>query len=320
MSRFPRSARPGGAPRWLLLSIAAVLFAVGIYLGIEIGKPPPRPDFGRKADAPPPSAGKSTTPPSSVSEPASSGPEPASHEAPEPGEPLPVVRQPAPGSAAHPRLALVIDDLGRSLEDLDTLAALGVPITYAVLPFEVRTAEVVSELRRRGAEYLCHLPMEAQGGANPGPGALLLSMDHAELEAATRKALAAVPGALGVNNHMGSGIAADRGAITTVVSVVAEAGLYFLDSRTTHETLGYTVAHQLGIPAAERQVFLDTRREREYIRGQFAQFLEAARTRGGAIAIAHPYPETLEVLAESVPLAVAEGFEFVRVSALLEQP
>jgi hypothetical protein len=304
-------------PRWLLLSGAVVLLGLGIYVGIEIGKPPPRPDFGRQVEAPPPSVEKSTVPPASVPEP--STPEPGESSEPV-AEPTPLLRQPAPGATAHPRLALVIDDLGRSLEDLDTLASFGVPITYAVLPFEVRTAEVVSELRRRGAEYLCHLPMEAQGGANPGPGALLLSMGHAELEAATRKALAAVPGALGVNNHMGSGIAANREAITAVVSVVAEEGLYFLDSRTTHETLGYTVAHQLGIPAAERQVFLDTRREREYIRGQFAQFLKAARTRGGAIAIAHPYPETLEVLAESVPRAVAEGFEFVRVSALLERP
>ena len=316
MSRSPRSTRIGGIPRWLLFSGAAVFFAVGIYLGIEIGKPPPRPDFSRQAEAPP-TAGQPTAPPVSVSDPASTVPEPSASEA---TAPNPVVRQPAPEASGRPRLALVIDDLGRSLQDLDTLAALGVPITYAVLPFEIRTAEVVSELRRRRAEYLCHLPMEAKSGANPGKGALLLNMSPSELESATRKALAAVPGAAGVNNHMGSGLAADRGAMNTVVSVMADEGLYFLDSRTSKETLGYTMARQMGVPAAERQVFLDNQRDHQYIRGQFAEFLKAARARGGAIAIGHPYPETLEVLAESVPLAAAEGFEFVLVSALLDRP
>ena len=67
----------------------------------------------------------------------------------------------------------MIDDLGRSLADVDRLLALGVPLTYAVLPFERRTPRWSRRLRGGGAEILCHLPMEAEGGANPGPNAIL---------------------------------------------------------------------------------------------------------------------------------------------------
>ncbi len=102
----------------------------------------------------------------------------------------------------------MIDDLGRGLRDLAVLDELGITLTYSVLPYETHTAQVVAELRSHGVEYLCHLPMEAKGGANPGPGALLLDMSHDQLREATRQALAAVPGAAGVNNHMGSGMAA----------------------------------------------------------------------------------------------------------------
>ena len=208
--------------------------------------------------------------------------------------------------------------MGRSLQDLDTLAALGVPITYAVLPFEVKTPQVVQTLRGRGEEILCHLPMEASGGNNPGPGALLLSMSPDEIRQATEKALDAVPGAVGLNNHMGSAVVTHAPSMKAMMDVLDRRGLFFLDSRTTAKTLGYSLARQSGIPSAERQVFLDTQKDRERIRQQFRTLLESARQRGAAIAIAHPYPETLEILTAEVPGAVAQGFEFVTVGTLMD--
>lgn len=224
----------------------------------------------------------------------------------------------APGAGA--RVAVVIDDLGRSLADLDTLDALGVTLTWAVLPFETRTPEVVAELRRREREVLLHLPMEPANGADPGPGALTRGMGRRELVRATREALAAVPGAVGVNNHMGSGLSADPRAMRTVLGELAKRGLYFLDSRTTVDTVGYRVATSLGIPAAERQVFLDREPTPEEITHQFRRLLALARERGSAIAIGHPYPETLEVLAREIPVAVERGYDFVPVSFLLQRP
>jgi polysaccharide deacetylase 2 family uncharacterized protein YibQ len=319
-SRQKRSRGMGRLQKWLLILGGVLLFAVGIFFGIEVAKPPPRPDFSKTVEKPrtdhtkkeqaePEQPNRGIPPTTST---------PIVDSPPSVTGPLEIIRQPVPGLNGRPRVAIVIDDLGRSLQDLDILAALEVPITYAVLPFETKTSEVAAELRKRRQEVLCHLPMEAQSGANPGPGALLLSMSHKELQDATLRALAAVPFAVGVNNHMGSGIAANREAITAVVSVVAEHGLFFLDSRTTHKTLGYTVARRFGIPAAERQVFLDSKRDRAYIQGQFQQLLKDAEQRGGAIVIGHPYPETLEVLAQEIPKAVERGFKFVRVSALLD--
>ncbi len=289
----------------LLAAGATILFAVGLYVGFELAKPPPRPDFGlasRPAGSPGPAAPEPATP------------EPA---APEPA-PLTLERQPPPGAGVAPRISIVIDDLGRGVRDLDALAGLGIPLTYSVLPFEPHTAEVVAELKRRGAEYLCHLPMEASGDANPGPGALVLAMSRDQLQDATRRALAAVPGAAGVNNHMGSGMLPRQEVMTTVLEVLAQQGLYFLDSRTSADTVGYSLARRLGLKAGERQVFLDTEREPAFIRAQFDALLAAARRRGGAIAIAHPYRETLSVLSAMIPEARAEGFEFVTASALLE--
>lgn len=322
----PRS--PAG--RWLLLVVAgAALFGAGLFLGSggdagawidwpfdaspgdrgegEAAQPtavprPPRP--GAPEDAPP-IAG--AVPPPVPSEP----------EHPQAGEPMPVDGPPPPGRGA--RVALVIDDLGRDVADVERLERLGVPITYAVLPFESRTAEVVAALRRRGAEFLLHLPMEPSNGADPGPGALRGTMGPAELARATRRAMEAVPGAVGVNNHMGSRLSADRRAMDAVLAVIGSRGLYFLDSRTSAESVAYAAARDLEVPAAERQVFLDPDPRPEAVRYQFRRLLEAARDRGAAIAIGHPHPDTVAVLQEEIPLAVERGYRFVPVSYLLDR-
>jgi len=270
--------------------VAVLLFAAGIYFGLQIARPPERPDLDTALGEPEPPSGETETAPG----------EPAEEQLPEPG----------------PRAALVVDDLGRSLEEVAALEKLGVPITYSVLPYETLTSEVVEDLHRRGAEVLCHLPMAAKNGANPGPGALSAEMAPAELRALTRRALAAVDGAVGVNNHMGSGFMPDERATRIVLEVIAGEGLFFIDSRTSADTKGFEVARRLGMPALERQVFLDTERDREFIRGQFAELVRRVEAGENVVAIAHPYPETVEVLAAELPRARSRGVEFVKVSEL----
>jgi polysaccharide deacetylase 2 family uncharacterized protein YibQ len=225
-----------------------------------------------------------------------------------------------PAPAAGGRIALVIDDLGRSVGDLETIEHLGVPLSYAVLPYEEETPQVVAELHRQGAEVLLHLPMEPANGEDPGPGALRLGMTPDQLRESTVAALQEVPGAVGVNNHMGSGLSADERSMRTILGLLSARGLFFLDSRTSAQSVGYQVAIRLGMPAAERQVFLDPDVRPEAIREQFHRLLGLARARGAAVAIGHPHPETLAVLADEVPRARTLGYEFVPVSYLLDRP
>lgn len=326
----PQDRQRSSRNKTLLTAGAAILFAGGLYMGFELAKPPPRPDFGTTGSGAPvrPTLPGPASPASPQSEPATAAPTTAEPElaidepsttAEVPAGPLSIERQPAPTfDGGPPRISIVVDDLGRGLRDIEVLHRLGVPLTYSILPFETHTEQVVSVLRDRGAEYLCHLPMEAKSGANPGPGALLLTMSPGQLEEATRKALAAVPGAVGVNNHMGSGMLSQQAAMTAVLGILAQKDLYFLDSRTSADTVGYSLARHLGIRAAERQIFLDTVRDGVFIRSQFDALLATARKRGSAIAIAHPYSETLQILTAAIPAAREQGFEFVTVSALLE--
>jgi hypothetical protein len=222
-----------------------------------------------------------------------------------------------PASADSSTIAIVIDDLGRSVAVIDQLRALGVPLSYAVLPFEARTAAVAARLGELGEEILCHLPMEAQHGVDPGPGALETAMDADQIRASTRQALAAVPGAIGVNNHMGSSLSEDPVAMAAMLEVVRAERLFYLDSRTSAASVAYGLARESGVPAAERKVFLDRDRDPDAIRSEFRRLLALANAGGPAIAIGHPYPETIAILAEEIPRAAANGYRFVKVSQVV---
>lgn len=305
-----------------MVALAFACFVVGVFWGRrapEVSETPPVERAAQpvpKRVSPPPTPLLVTVEPAET-EPAPVKKEPASSALTGPAPTVPVVLTPV--AAGHARLALVIDDLGRSVGDVDRLRRLGVEWTAAVLPFESRTADVVSALRAIDVEYLCHLPMQPVS-ANPGPGALRIDMSADELAAATRAALAAVPGAAGVNNHMGSVLSANRVAMVPILGELAASGLFFLDSRTSAASIGYGLALELGLPATQRQVFLDSDRSQAAIARQFVRWLELARSRGTALAIGHPHADTFAVLEREIPRAIAAGYEFIPVSYLLDRP
>jgi polysaccharide deacetylase 2 family uncharacterized protein YibQ len=93
--------------------------------------------------------------------------------------------------------------------------------------------------------------------------------------------------------------------------------LFYLDSRTSAASVAYGLARESGVPAAERKVFLDRDRDPDAIRSEFRRLLALANAGGPAIAIGHPYPETIAILAEEIPRAAANGYRFVKVSQVV---
>lgn len=301
-----RSTR-GRSRSGAFFAVAGVLvLVVGFGLGLLVGRRSWFPGTESPPEAPPPDTSGTRTPP--VEEPVARAPE----------APVDVPVSEAPGGEGA-YVSLVIDDLGRDLQVLDSLAGLGIDLSYAVLPYEPLTQQVVDVLGRRGEEILCHLPMEAENGANPGPGALTSTMGGKALARATERALDAVPGAVGVNNHMGSYFSARASSMRSVLRVLEVRGLFFLDSRTSADSVGYDVAMDMGIPAVKRHVFLDGDSRPEAIRGQFLRLLAQARAQGSAVAIGHPYAVTVEVLRREIPRAQSLGYRFVKVSNLLDR-
>ncbi len=145
----------------------------------------------------------------------------------------------------------------------------------------------------------------------------LYEFDNQEEVARTLTAmLESVPGAVGVNNHQGSRATADAQLMAETMTALRDRGLFFIDSRTTTETVAYQEAERLGVPAAYRKVFLDDVPDRGAIRGELERAARLAQRQGWSIAIGHPHPTTMESLKESLPGLEARGIRLVFASQL----
>lgn len=226
-----------------------------------------------------------------------------------------------PAGDVRPRIAIVLDDVGINKSLAARAIDLDPAVTLAFLPYADGIEAVVETARARGHEILLHMPMEPMdGAADPGPNALLTSLDQTELAARFASALERVPSPVGFNNHMGSKMTASRPHMTAVMAAAKRHDLLFLDSRTTSDTVAETVAAEHGLAHAARDVFLDNDRAPDKIAAQLETAERIAQRTGQAIAIGHPYPETLDQLAAWIDDARMRGFDLVPISVLAKPP
>jgi polysaccharide deacetylase 2 family uncharacterized protein YibQ len=249
----------------------------------------------------------------------------------EPGpEPAPAVKEkeaPAKEIPAKARrrirgqVALIVDDMGNNREALDILVGLKEPLTVSILPYSPYAGETARAARENGLEVLLHLPLESlnnHDSATDTDGLILASMSPEEIVTAFKAGLARVPFADGVNNHMGSKFTADSALMRTLLAPIKEKGLFFIDSRTTADTVAFGEARRMGIPAAERDIFLDADADRGRIPARLVELFKLARSKGRAVGICHPYPETLEALRTGFRQFADYNLEVVPVSRLVK--
>ncbi|MDZ7793585.1 MAG: divergent polysaccharide deacetylase family protein [Spirochaetia bacterium] len=231
----------------------------------------------------------------------------------------PLEHIPAP-PAKGGKLYLVIDDVGYSLEQLDNYLDLPIPMTFALLPGLEFSRAAQEQIARSGEEMILHQPIEPIGDEDPGPGALYVGMQPEEMRKIVNKNLDQLPRVIGVNNHMGSKGTANPELMEALFSVLKGRQLYFLDSRTTADTVGNRVAEKLGLPFSERNVFLDNIEDPLEIELALSSALEVARSQGYAVMIGHVWSREL---ASTLSLWYGKiedrGYEFVHLSSFFAE-
>jgi hypothetical protein len=142
-------------------------------------------------------------------------------------------------------------------------------------------------------------------------------MDDATIAGRVQHDLDDVDLATGVNNHEGSKATSDPRVMNAVATVLARDGRFFIDSKTSAQSVAAMVAAQHGVRVATRDVFLDNRADVAYTEGQLRAAVAIAKRTGSAIAIGHPRPTTLEAVRAMIGEIRAAGVEFVPVAELV---
>ena len=223
-------------------------------------------------------------------------------------------------TATAPQLVIIIDDIGHSLPLGQRAATLPGPINIAVLPHQ-KNSTVLAELAyQQGQDVLLHAPMSNVRGKDPGKGALTAAMSKGEFISTLNHNLQAIPHVQGVNNHMGSLLTQLPQPMSWVMETLQQQQLYFIDSRTSPNTIAQIEAQAHQLPNLKRDVFLDNIRNETAIRHQLERLLTIADRQGIAVAIGHPYPETLAVLEQALPGLKLRGYQLAAISQVLSPP
>ena len=214
-------------------------------------------------------------------------------------------------------ISIIIDDLGLSLPAGQRVVDLPAPIACAFLPHAPHTRELAMRAHAVHKEVILHLPMATVDHRPLDPGGVTLDMTQSQFLETLQEDLAAVPHVSGINNHMGSLLTRHPGHMMWLMHEMRRHDrLFFVDSRTTVDTVARRMAEEHGVPSVDRDVFLDSDPDLEAVRFQFRRLLALARRNGSATAIGHPHASTLRVLEEELPRL--EGVRVVPVADVIQ--
>lgn len=219
-------------------------------------------------------------------------------------------------SVQQPTIAIVIDDMGNNLKNGKQLVDLPYPLTFAFLPDRKHTLSLIKQAKKNNKEIMLHSPMENHMGIRLGRGGLRTDMSEMQIKQTLRKSFIAVPNMVGLNNHMGSTLTENPKFMRWVMETVRQHPFFFLDSRTSPNSVAAKVASRYQIPTLKRDVFLDHFQNRKFVQRQFNKLIEIAKKKGTAIAIGHPHQVTTEYISWALTKLDEKGVRIATASAI----
>lgn len=219
----------------------------------------------------------------------------------------------------QPVIVIILDDIGNHLQTGIRVLQLPGKLNIGVLPHTPNSEILAKMAPAAGKEVILHAPMSNSSNMRLGPGALTSQMPEQAFLDSLNSSIASTPYVRGLSNHMGSELTSRREPMEWVMQSLSRQNLYFIDSRTSANTVAADVALEYKVPHLSRRVFLDNVQEEQAVDQQFRKLLDYARKEGVALAIGHPYPVTLSYLERKLPELEELGFKLALVSEVLAE-
>lgn len=218
----------------------------------------------------------------------------------------------------EPVVAIIIDDIGYNRKQ--GLAALALPgdFTYALIPYSPNALTFAKAAASQDKEVMLHTPMSDIQRRPVSKGGLTMAMNETDVIETLNSSIDSLPNIRGVNNHQGSLLTQQYETMQWVMKTLKQRDLYFVDSRTTHRSVAYKTATEYHVPALRRDIFLDHERSTDFLQTQFTALMALAKRRGYAVAIGHPYPETIRFLSENINRLEENGIKLLPVSKIVQ--
>lgn len=220
---------------------------------------------------------------------------------------------------AQPAISIIMDDMGYRLKSGESAIALPGALTYSFLPHSPHVNHLSIRAHDKNKEIMLHLPMQSEDGRKLGPGGLTDAMTEETFKTVITSSINAIPFARGFNNHMGSRLTKNQLLMHRLMQqVAAKNNLFFVDSKTTSNSVAFQVARDAGLRSIQRDIFIDHELSPRFIKRQLKKLIKRAERTGTALAIAHPKTLTIAILEKWLPTLKDKGINLVPVSTLIK--
>ncbi|MFH1378645.1 MAG: divergent polysaccharide deacetylase family protein [bacterium] len=219
--------------------------------------------------------------------------------------------------------AIVISGVGFDKDLIDQFLELGIPLTFAVIPQEQHAQSISEYIHRHGGEIIVSMPMEPKEypKINPGPNALLCSMENEKIQEKFFDNLYSLPFAVGISNYMGSSFLEDEEKVEVLLSSVQQSGLFYVDTRTVSNSFIPDLSKKLNLSLLVIDVFLDDEDDMRYIKQQLQVLANRSKQMNTAVGIGRVDKKyTALAIKKSLQYFKYQGIEFVTLSELLHLP
>jgi len=199
-----------------------------------------------------------------------------------------------------PKLAIIIDDVSIK-SHINAIKNLNLKITMSFLP-PSKARPNSAKLASKEKFYMVHLPMEAEHFTAEEPLTMRIHHSQQEITKRIKELKKLFPRVKYINNHTGSKFTSNEIAVHKLIVALNKYNINFIDSRTTSKTKVPLVMKEFGKKYMARDIFLDNRNDKEYIKNQIKKAIQIAKREGYAIAIGHPHINTILAINESKKL------------------
>ena len=216
------------------------------------------------------------------------------------------------------KMAIIIDDFGFNRQGTKGILSINRPLTPAVLPFRPYSKKDAKLAQQAGLEVLLHQPLEPMSPkADPGQGAIYTSMTHKEIKRTFLKNLNSLPKVSGINHHMGSRASTNPRIMNQLLDFVKEKDLFYVDSSTSHDSVGAKIARDKNIPTKENYLFIDNVDQQQEIEKMILRLSKIALKKGELLIIGHVKENTAQAIKATIPKLEDKGIKLVYVSEIV---
>lgn len=218
------------------------------------------------------------------------------------------------------KLAILIDDVGMNTSVAQDFLKANMNLSFAVLPFLPKSREANEILRENGYVTILHMPMEGSNDRlnSRTPGLISSSMKKEKIYNMFDAAIENVGQVEGFNNHMGSRFTSNEPKMKELLKYAADKKLFYVDSKTSINNVGYDIAKSYGIKTYYCSHFLDNDKDVEKIKNEIRFSVKLAKEKGKTLVIGHYHRNMAKALIDMRDYIEKENVKLVSVKEILE--